>query len=221
MNFNWRSLYLAATFGAAVGAVLLSSQACSRREAESRIAAPSNPVLQERRDKDQFFKTNPDSPIPPEDRASFRNLAYYDIDDGLRFRVQLHRYPSPETLRIGTNTGEMRRALRYGYFEFTVAGQLCRLQVYRLEEDSERGMARLFIPFRDATSGSETYGSGRYLDFDENTSGSYDLDFNRAYNPYCIYEKSFSCPVPPIENTLTVPIRAGEKTYPPAATRTD
>lgn len=213
MNFNWRSLWLTVMIGGAVEAALLSSGGCSRPENESR-AESTSPIPQERRDKDEFFKTSPDSPIPPENRSSFRGLAYYDIDDGLRFLVKLNRFPSPQTLRIGTNTGEMRSALRYGYFEFAVAGQLCRLQVYRLEEDSDRGMARLFIPFRDATSGLETYGSGRYLDFNENTSGNYDLDFNRAYNPYCVYEDKFSCPVPPAENTLAVSIRAGEKIYP-------
>ena len=200
--------------GAAAGAALLSSEACSRPENEIGATESYNPILQERRDKDTFFKTSPDSPIPSGERPSFGNLAYYDIDESLRFRVKLHRYPVPQTLRIGTNTGEMRSALRYGYFEFSTAGQLCRIQVYRLEEDSERGIARLFIPFRDATSGTETCGSGRYLDFDENTSGTYDLNFNRAYNPYCVYEENYSCPVPPAENTLAVPIRAGEKVYP-------
>jgi uncharacterized protein (DUF1684 family) len=69
------------------------------------------------------------------------------------------------------------------------------------------------MPFRDATSGQETYASGRYIDLKENTSGVYDLDFNRAYNPYCAYNSTFSCPVPPAENVLKVPIRAGEKNY--------
>lgn len=71
----------------------------------------------------------------------------------------------------------------------------------------------LFIPFRDQTSGQETYGSGRYIDLAENTSGIYTLDFNRAYNPYCAYNDTYSCPLPPAENTLAVPIRAGEKKY--------
>jgi len=204
---------------AAVAASLFST-ACSGPQNEN-LAPLANPALQERRDKDEFFRTSVDSPIPTRDRESFSSLAYYDIDDSLRFRVKLNRYPSPQTLRMGTNTGEMRMALRYGYFEFSVNGQVCRLQAYRLEEDSERGMARLFIPFRDATSGTETCGSGRYLDFNENTSGIYDLDFNRAYNPYCTYEDSFSCPVPPAENTLSVPIRAGEKIYPRAKTHPD
>ena len=71
----------------------------------------------------------------------------------------------------------------------------------------------LFIPFRDLTSGQETYASGRYIDLAENTSGAYELDFNRAYNPYCAYNSAFSCPIPPAENTLALAIRAGEKKY--------
>ena len=102
--------------------------------------------------------------------------------------------------------------MRYGYFEFQVGSKDCRLQVYRLEDSAARG-ASLFVPFRDSTSGQETYGAGRYIDLKENTSGIYDLDFNRAYNPSCAYNSTYSCPVPPAENTLKVAIRAGEKKY--------
>jgi hypothetical protein len=130
----------------------------------------------------------------------------------LSFSVTLRRYPNPRQIRLGTNTGEIRSGLRYGYFDFHVGTQACRLQVYRLE-DAPDLQASLFIPFRDSTSGQETYGAGRYIDLKENTSGVYDLDFNRAYNPSCAYSSQYSCPVPPAENTLKVPIRAGEKKY--------
>jgi hypothetical protein len=114
---------------------------------------------------------------------------------------------------MATNTGEIRDGLRYGYIEFDAEGQRCRLQVYRLDDSGDSGKASLFIPFRDSTSGKETYGAGRYLDLDENTSGIYELDFNRAYNPYCAYGEGYSCPIPPEENRLAIPIRAGEKIY--------
>jgi uncharacterized protein (DUF1684 family) len=107
----------------------------------------------------------------------------------------------------------MRDALRYGYFEFDAGGKMCRVQVYRTIENIQAGGRELFIPFRDATSGQETYGAGRYLDLRENTTGAYELDFNKAYNPYCAYTETYSCPVPPAENTLPIPIPAGEKTY--------
>lgn len=162
--------------------------------------------------KDEFFKTDPDSPIPTKDRPGFHGLEYYPVDPSLKFSARLIRHQSPEQIRLGTNTGEIRSGLRYGYFDFQVQGKICRLQVYRLE-DAPAGGAGLFIPFRDATTGVETYSAGRYLDLKENTSGIYELDFNRAYNPSCAYDYEYSCPVPPAENTLAAAIRAGEKKY--------
>jgi uncharacterized protein len=169
-------------------------------------------VLEERSAKDEEFKSGKDSPIPEQDRSGFRGLSYYPVNTDLRFSARLYRYPGPKQVRLGTNTGEIRRALRYGYFEFQIEGQVCRLQAYRLD-DGNSGAASLFIPFRDATSGRDTYAAGRYIDLKENTSGMYDLDFNRAYNPYCAYNSKFSCPVPPEENMLKVAVRAGEKNY--------
>jgi uncharacterized protein (DUF1684 family) len=169
--------------------------------------------LAARREKDAAFRSGTNSPIPEEERGSFNGLAYYPFQPSLRFQVRLVRYPRPELLRLGTSTGEMRDALRYGYFEFEAQGRICRLQVYRTMEDIQSGGRELFIPFRDATSGRETYGGGRYIDLPENTSGIYDLDFNEAYNPYCAYAKTYSCPLPPQENTLPLPIEAGEKNY--------
>jgi uncharacterized protein (DUF1684 family) len=132
----------------------------------------------------------------------------------LRFKVKLNRFATPRTVRLGTNTGEVRSALRYGYFEFQIAGRTCRLHVYRMEDTPDAEGPRLFIPFRDATSGKETYAAGRYIDLRENTTGMYELDFNRAYNPSCAYGEDFSCPMPPAENTLEVAVRAGEMNYP-------
>ena len=159
------------------------------------------------------LSTPADSPLPPQERTRFHGLSYFPVDRSMRFSVRLHRYPAPISVRLGTNTGEIRSGLRYGYFEFQVVGQIYRLQVYRLEDAPEDGGAQLFVPFRDSTSGQETYAAGRYLELKENTTGVYDLDFNRAYNPFCAYNSRYSCPVPPPENTLKVPIRAGERKF--------
>jgi uncharacterized protein (DUF1684 family) len=186
---------------------------CSQTQTSDRLQAiPSDPLLRERSEKDAAFKSGENSPIVSQDRSGFQGLSYYAINPDLRFSVKLHRYPIPKQIRLGTNTGEIRSGLRYGYFEFQVESHICRLQVYKLEDAPDHG-ASLFIPFRDSTSGKETYGAGRYIDLKENTSGVYDLDFNRAYNPFCAYNSEFSCPFPPAENTLTVPIRAGEKKF--------
>jgi uncharacterized protein (DUF1684 family) len=191
----------------------LLATSCSRPPTEE-PSRPLDPISQARRDRDLAFKNDQDSPLRDEDKARFRGLEYYAVDASYRFRVTLKRHPNPETVKMVTNTGEQRLALRYGWFEFRIGGQDLRLQVYRIVDASGGSEARLFIPFRDATSGKETYGAGRYIDLDENTSGIYDLDFNRAYNPSCAYGKAYSCPIPPAENSLPVPIRAGERTFP-------
>jgi len=187
-----------------------------RPEPRPENAAGRDPVLEERTLKDEAFRKDPGSPLSEPYKAAFRGLAYYPPSPRLRLTVKLNRYERPETVRIGTNTGEIRTGLRYGYFEFEIDGQSCRLQVFRMQDSPSPGPPHLFVPFRDATSGRETYGAGRYIDLRENTSGIYDLDFNRAYNPSCAYgREDFSCPVPPAENTLPVSVKAGEKKYSP------
>jgi uncharacterized protein (DUF1684 family) len=193
--------------------LMFALSGCSRFDTSSRPASESpDPLPIERKEKDALFKSGENSPLTPEDQKNFNGLKYYPLNASLRFKTRLHRYTGPTQVRLATNKGEIRNGLRYGYFEFPIGEQLFRLQAYRLE-DNASSAPYLFIPFRDATSGKETYGAGRYLDLKENTSGIYDLDFNRAYNPYCAYNKSFVCPIPPAENTLPVPIRAGEKKY--------
>lgn len=191
---------------------LVFSGCSEKRELEQKSVGAQDPALQERLAKDVTFRSDAGSPIPAQERKGFRGLSYFPLNPALRFQVKLHRYAGPKQIRMATNTGEIRSGLLYGYFEFPVGSQTCKLQVYRLDDASDRGPS-LFIPFRDATSGKETYGAGRYIDLTENTSGVYDLDFNRAYNPYCAYNIEYSCPLPPAENTLPVPMRAGEKIY--------
>jgi uncharacterized protein (DUF1684 family) len=194
-------------------ATILGS-ACSKNESRTENpVSKQDPILMERAAKDEAFRSGTNSPIPEEDRSSFQGLEYYPANLDLRFSLRLNRYSRPKQIRLATNTGEIRSGLRYGYFEFTVENQTCRLQVYRLDDVTENNGPNLFIPFRDATSGDETYGPCRYIDLKENTAGIYELDFNRAYNPYCAFNNKYSCPLPPPENVLSVPIRAGEKKY--------
>jgi len=195
-----------------ISAALIFAGCSSNHDSGRENPGIQDPVLQERMAKDATFKLA-GSPLIPQDRPGFHGLSYFPIEPNLRFAAPLHRYPAPTPVRLATNTGEIRSGLRYGYFDFRVGNQACRLQVYRLEDAPESGGPMLFIPFRDTTSGKESYGAGRYIDLKENTSGVYDLDFNRAYNPSCAYNGEFSCPVPPAESTLTVPIRAGERKY--------
>lgn len=173
-----------------------------------------------RRGRDELFRTHPQSPIEPEQRASFHGLQYFASDPAYRVDATLEPGDGTELL---IDTGGEDGAVRYrraGRLVFELAGQPCSLTVLSLVQYA----GGLFVPFRDATSGRETYGGGRYL-FDtakdtdglvlEITPGSPDvvIDFNYAYNASCAYSPRWACPLAPPENFLKAPVRAGELVY--------
>jgi uncharacterized protein (DUF1684 family) len=171
-------------------------------------------LLQFRTEVDDFFHFHPQSPLDDEQRDNFQGLNYYDDDENYIFEVDVEHFAEDEPLiEMATNTGEKRHYRRWGHFTFEVGGEEAALTVYSDPHGHE-----LFLPFRDATSGPETYGAGRYMDnhrpgLRQLPNGKLEVDFNHAYNPYCAYSAAYSCPLPPAENWLTVPIRAGEKKY--------
>jgi uncharacterized protein (DUF1684 family) len=173
----------------------------------------SSEIERERQAKDGYFKQMSDSPIPYGERQAFAGLKYYPVNASYRFKVKLNEYPSPETIVMSTSAGTQREYLRVGYFEFSLENTQHKLQVYKSPPASGNGKQLLFVPFRDNTSGVETYGAGRYIDIPENETGNYELDFNKAYNPYCAYSEDYVCPMTPPENWLEVWVRAGEKRY--------
>lgn len=170
-----------------------------------------------RQEKDRFFHHSPDSPIPLELRASSKGLDYFPVDPKYRLQVRLAKYAAPMPIVLATSKGVPRNMVKYGYFEFEIEGRRQRLDAYKSMPAPGHGHseALLFVPFRDSTSGKETYGAARYLDIPEDSSGEHVLDFNLAYNPYCAYSEDYVCPFPPRENWLTVAIRAGEKAFTP------
>jgi len=169
----------------------------------------------ERREKDYFFKDHAQSPIPWELREKFTGLAYFPPTPKYRLKVKLQKYPKPEPVVLATSKGIPRDMLKLGYFEFTIDGQTRRLQVYRsIPKRGEAEDDSLFVPFRDATSGKESYPAGRYIDLPVTKNEEYVLDFNLAYNPYCAYNDAYVCPLPPRENWLDIRIEAGEKNFP-------
>ena len=162
-------------------------------------------VAEFRKRKDEFFKTGHESPIPTEELSTFAGLKYFEKNLSLRFEIPLEKVP-PQALEFETSTGEKRTYQKVGKLKFEVGGQPAELALYQSDSGS------YFLPFRDTTSGKETYGAGRYLEVEEK-EGKFVLDFNFAYNPYCAYSPNFSCPLPPLENWLKVAIEAGEKNY--------
>ncbi len=170
-------------------------------------AAYITAIEAERGQKESFFRMSPYSPLDADARATFPGLKHYPVDPALRFTLPLEKVAQEEII-IQTNTGDEQPFYRVGTVTFTVNGESATLTVYRGAENAE-----LFIPFKDATNGSETYGAGRYLEPVALSDGTILLDFNVAYNPYCAYSENYSCPLPPAENWLTIPIRAGEMAF--------
>lgn len=164
-----------------------------------------------REDKDAYFRTGSGSLIPAAERADFAGLTYFGVDESLAFEgLALEPYAGdePVSFEIPTSDGRLRPAERAGIFRFEVAGMACTLTGYRFAGDEE---GAVFVPFLDRTSGTETYGAGRYLDMEAEPDGTYILDFNLAYHPSCVYDTRFSCPLTPAENRLPVRIEAGER----------
>jgi uncharacterized protein (DUF1684 family) len=173
-----------------------------------------------RRGRDTLFRHHPQSPIEPDERRSFKGLRYFPHDPAYRVDA---RFEPGDRSELVIDTGGDDGAVRYrraGVLVFELGGQACRLTVLGLVQYA----GGLFVPFRDTTSGRETYGGGRYL-FDtakdtdglvlEITTGSPDvtIDFNYAYNASCAYSPRWACPLAPPENYLKVPVRAGELVY--------
>ena len=163
---------------------------------------------------DDFMEHHPQSPLDLKQRDHFNGLFYYDENEALTMEVDVELLPSTEPMiTMETSTGDKRPYRRYGIIHFTVNDQPAELTIY-----SDLYGHDFFLPFRDTTSGKDTYGAGRYLDnhrpaLQQLAADKFKIDFNFAYNPYCAYSAHYSCPLPPRENWLSVPIEAGEKDF--------
>jgi len=173
-------------------------------------------IEQGRTMKDEWVRTGEDSPLLAGDKTEFQGLEYWPPASGYYRVGSITFYPQPERLEMITTAGKVRPAEKVGWVEFELEGQVLRLQVYRLGDQRPTGEATdFFLPFKDATSGNETYPSGRYVNLQGPVEGPFVLDFNMAHNPYCAYGEPgrFACPVTPADNHLQVRIEAGERGY--------
>jgi uncharacterized protein (DUF1684 family) len=159
-------------------------------------------------EKDRQFQSSND-PIPPNRKAEFLPLAYFPVDPDFNVLAALKPADVQTRMRMPTSSGQDREMRRVGSLTFTLNGQPLSLTAF--VEAGAPDMNRLFVPFSDLTSGTETYAAGRFLDLDRTATQIYELDFNKAYIPYCYYNASYECPIPPPENRLSIPIRAGER----------
>jgi uncharacterized protein (DUF1684 family) len=188
-------------------AIALASSACSGKPPENGADYVAQ-IAVARAEKDAEFRKSPD-PVPDNRKAELLPLAYFPIDPDYSVPAALKPSTDDTAVPMPTSTGAQRQMRRAGTLEFMLKGQPLKLTAFI--EVGAPDMNRLFVPFSDMTSGTETYPAGRYLDLDRSKTGVYVIDFNRAYHPYCYYNPTWDCPYPPAENRLKIPVRAGEK----------
>lgn len=156
--------------------------------------------------KDEFFKSDYQSPLTAEQKRDFAGLKYFPENPALRLELAEEPLPQPDRVEMQTSTGDVQVYDRHGRIRFQVNGQDAELTIYE-------GPGGFFLPFVNSLAGQETYPAGRYLEPELLGDAVFLVDFNLAYNPYCAYNDHWSCPLTPFENRLRVPIRAGEKLF--------
>ena len=169
----------------------------------------------ERVQLDKEFKTPETSPLSDKRRQNFDQLNYYSIDSVYRVKAYLELTPNEKPFLMTTTTDRKSKEVKFGILHFELLEKKLQLNVYKSLELSKKDGYQdyLFLPFTDNTNGEETYGGGRYLDLKIPKGDSIIIDFNKAYNPYCAYNKKYSCPIVPSENHLDLEIKAGVKVF--------
>jgi hypothetical protein len=158
--------------------------------------------------RDEAFRKQPDEPVPPDKMKEFLPLKYFPADPDYVVPASLKPVEERTVVDMPTSMGKVRKQHRVGTLEFTLKGQPLTLGAY---VEAGADINRLFVPFSDMTTGTETYYAGRYMELDRTPTGLYTVDFNKAFNPFCYYNTNFDCPIPPRESRLPLPIRAGER----------
>ncbi len=173
-------------------------------------------LLEIRATKDKDFKDPHRSPFNKKDRKSFKGLNYFPIDQYYRIKAAFLQIKDSSIIHLPTSKPGTKQAFMLSAkLSFHISGETHQLYAYKsLKLAAIPGLRnKLFVPFFDRTNGQETYGGGRYLDLFEVTADSVELDFNHSYNPLCVFNDRFECPLVPKSNKLSIKIQAGEKMY--------
>ena len=169
-------------------------------------------IRKARQDKNNAFRRAENSPFSETGQQSFDSLRYFAPNKDYRLSAQYAPISNHDTVQLATTTGQPEKYLRWGKASFILNKQEYNLTLFRRATGTD---TTLFIPFADRTNGRTTYGGGRYLDAALPTPDDTEvlLDFNTAYNPYCAYNDTYTCPLPPAENRLNVELPAGEQAF--------
>jgi len=193
---------------------LLITEACKEKSFDDpEMKTYVENLLKERKEKDYSLQFDINSPFNRDTTITFKPLNYYRPDPDFIFKSKLIQYDVQDTVSILGTKGETRPAILLGFLELKKDDKVHKVNVYK--SFSRTGEPYYSIWFTDKTTGDESYGVGRYLDFElnENSDFVYTIDFNRAYNPYCAYSSLFTCPIPRAEDYIDMEIEAGEKNF--------
>ncbi|MGE0566573.1 MAG: DUF1684 domain-containing protein [Bacteroidia bacterium] len=158
-----------------------------------------------------FYLDTTTTPLSKEERIEFKGIRHFPIDLNYRVKAKLYLLDLSDTVSFATSNGSVKYFLKYAEASFELESKKCKLYLYkRVFKNSNKEVNYLFLPFKDLTSGEETYGGGRYIDLGIPDSNQIIIDFNLCYQPYCAYSHNgWSCPIPPPENFLEVKVKAG------------
>ena len=167
------------------------------------------------KEMNEFFKDASISPLKEKDLKNFKGLDFFAFDSSYVVNAALIRTPDEKSFKMKTTTDRLPEYIKYGIVTFDLFDKSYSLNIYKnLEGINKEGYRDyLFLPFLDDTNGFESYGGGRYIDLDVTEEDNLVIDFNSAYNPYCVYDEKYSCPIVPRENYLPLEINAGVKAF--------
>ncbi len=199
-------------------AILILQFGCKSENGEETNSKPLDEnylsqLLNARAFKDSAMQYDPYSPFNKDPKAEYAKLNYYEPNSEFIFTSKLFEYDTKDTVDVYGTLGELRRVIVFGYVVLNYRNDEYKVNVYK--DFGVDGNPYFSIWFTDKTTGKETYGVGRYLDFEKEDDPNhiYTIDFNRAYNPYCAYSALFTCPIPRQEDYIDIEIKAGEKNF--------
>lgn len=158
-----------------------------------------------RQERNDFLNNSSSSPL----KGSGYKLSYYDPNVNFKLIAVVSENENTDTITLATSTGSIERFLDFADLSFKLGRSKYSLPVYKYLEGVNKG--DLFFCFLDKTNSTSTYPGGRYIDIEFENAKRIELDFNKSYNPYCVYNEEYSCPIPSSENYIDMEILAGEK----------
>ena len=198
--------------------VLIINYGCHKENSELKTIEPLDAnyistLLSERALKDSDMNYDAHSPFNKDPKAKFLPLKYYEPTSEFIFKSKLFEYSPKDTVDVYGTLGELRRVIKYGFVILNYNGDDYKVNIYEAFNSQRQPYYSIWLT--DKTTGKETYGVGRYFDFEKENDPDhiYTIDFNKVYNPYCAYSAQYTCPIPRVEDYIDIEIKAGEKNF--------